>query len=273
MSAVASFKRLHPAYKTVISLVAPIATIIATLLGAQRDPAVQRGRPRGERRPDRRGRHGRRQRPVRERRRGRVPRRRGLRLPRGSRQPALRLQRHAGRRQRLRGVEAVFDGRQVYLRLAGGKQWIHADLDAAGEQMADYAEAEGKEPPADLVADPGSRPQRSVPGPRQAPPCQRGQRAGRGDDLRGGHDPLRRHRRSAGGGRAAARPSPPGSTAPPRPPARAQGRGVHHGHGVHRVRQARGGGGPGSRRRPGAAGRSSMLSLSPPGRRCPPPAR
>jgi hypothetical protein len=50
-------------------------------------------------------------------------------------------------------VEVRFAGRQVYLKLADGSKWIHADLDKAREQVADYAEdAQLDAAPADLAS-------------------------------------------------------------------------------------------------------------------------
>ncbi len=146
----ASFKRLHPAYKTVISLVAPIGTVIATLLAlnviqpfgadalaASADRTAEAATAAVNLRYETDD--------------GVAFRADGdfdYRADRGSLRYDFSGTEGAGD---LRGIEAVFAGREVYLRLAGGQKWIHADLDAAGEQLADFAEADGDEPPAALA--------------------------------------------------------------------------------------------------------------------------
>ncbi len=145
---VAGFKRLSPAYKAIIGLVAPIGTIVATLLalnvispfgedalaaGVDRtteagtaaitirfaSPAVSFTAAGGF---DYRARRG-----------------------------ALRYAFEGA--DDLRDVEVRFAGRDVYLKLTEEGDWVHANLDTAREQVADYAEAAGLDsPPAGLAS-------------------------------------------------------------------------------------------------------------------------
>ena len=145
---VAGFKRLSPAYKAIVALVAPIGTIIATLLalnvispfgedalaaGVDRtteagtaaitirfaSPAVSFTAAGGF---DYRARRG-----------------------------ALRYAFEGA--DDLRDVEVRFAGRDVYLKLTEEGDWVHANLDTAREQVADYAEAAGLDsPPAGLAS-------------------------------------------------------------------------------------------------------------------------
>jgi hypothetical protein len=144
----AGFKRLSPAYKAIVGLVAPIGTIIATLLALNvispfgedalaagvdstteagtaaitiryASPAVAFTAAGGF---DYRARRG-----------------------------ALRYD--FERADDLQGVEVRFAGRDVYLKLTENGDWIHANLDTAREQVADYADAAGLDsPPAGLAS-------------------------------------------------------------------------------------------------------------------------
>jgi hypothetical protein len=55
----------------------------------------------------------------------------------------------------LKGVEARFHGQQVYLRLGGRKAvrpWVHADLATAQDQLAEFAASEGRSVPSPELA-------------------------------------------------------------------------------------------------------------------------
>jgi hypothetical protein len=145
---VASFKRLSPAYKTVVALVAPIGTIIATLL------ALNVVQPFGEdalaASVDR----------TTEAATAAINIRYATTPESG---PPVRFDAagafdyRAGRGElrydfsdtaggdALRDVEVRFAGRQVYLKLTEGGDWIHADLDTAREEVAEYAQVAGRD--------------------------------------------------------------------------------------------------------------------------------
>ena len=149
---VATFKRLSPAYKTIVALVAPLGTIIGTLLalnvispfgedalaaGVDRtaEAATAAINVRYESTPQ----SG----------------------PAVAFTAAGEFDYRAGRgRLRydfseagLQGVEVRFADRDVYLKLAGAGAWVHADLDTAREEIADAANAAGlDDPPAQLAS-------------------------------------------------------------------------------------------------------------------------
>jgi hypothetical protein len=149
---VASFKRLSPTYKAIVALVAPIGTIIATLLALNviqpfgedafaasvdrtTEAATAAINIRYESTPESGA-------AVEFTAAGEFD----YRARRGS----LRYD-FSG--TDLQGVEVRFADRQVYLKLTEAGDWIHADLDTAREQIADYAEAAGlEEPPAELAS-------------------------------------------------------------------------------------------------------------------------
>jgi hypothetical protein len=152
---VATFKRLSPAYKAIVALVAPIGTVVGMLL------ALNVIQPFGEdalaasidrtteaataainvsyaTSPE----SGQ---PVRFDAAGAFDYRAG----RG--QLRYDFSDTAGGDQ-LRDVEVRFDGRQVYMRLTEGGDWIHADLDTAREEIAEYAEVAGRDPAPGLAS-------------------------------------------------------------------------------------------------------------------------
>lgn len=143
---VAGFKRLSPAYKAIVGLIAPIGTIIATLLAlnvispfgddalaAGVDTTTEAGTA-------------------------------AVTIRYAS--PAVTFSAAGGfdyraRRGALRydfegadePVDVRFADRDVYLKLTANGDWIHANLDTAKEQVADYAEAAGlDEPPVGLAS-------------------------------------------------------------------------------------------------------------------------
>jgi hypothetical protein len=151
--AVATFKRLSPAYKAVVALVAPIGTIIATLLalnviqpfgedafaaGVDRTAEATtsavniRYRATPENAPA-----------VEFAAAGEFDYRAG----RG------RLVYDFGGASAPGDVEVLFAGRDVYLGLGDGGDWVHANLDTAAEEVANYAELAGLDaPPPELAS-------------------------------------------------------------------------------------------------------------------------
>jgi hypothetical protein len=153
---VAGFKRLSPAYKAIVGLVAPIGTIVATLLAlnviqpfgedafaAGVDRTTEAGTAaialRYESRPETGA-------PIAFSASGAFDYR--------ARRGVLRYDfSDSGGAGALRDVEVRFADRDVYLKLPGAGDWVHADLDVAREQLADYAEATGRDaPPAGLAS-------------------------------------------------------------------------------------------------------------------------
>lgn len=150
---VAGFKRLSPAYKAIVALVAPIGTIIATLLAlnviqpfgedafaAGVDHTTDAGSAaialRYESRPETGP-------PIAFAATGDFDYR--------TRRGALRYDFDGA--DGLRDVEVRFADRDIYMNLPGAGAWVHADLEVAREQVADYAEAAGRDgPPASLAS-------------------------------------------------------------------------------------------------------------------------
>ena len=153
---IAGFKRLSPAYKAIVGLVAPIGTIIATLLAlnviqpfgedafaAGVDHTTEAGTAaitlRYESQPESGA-------PIAFSAAGAFD----YRARRGALRYDFSDSEGAGD---LRDVEVRFADRDVYLKLTENGDWIHADLDVAREQIADFAEATGRDaPPAGLAS-------------------------------------------------------------------------------------------------------------------------
>ena len=148
---IAGFKRLSPAYKAIVALVAPIGTIIGMLLALNViSPFGQDAFAAGV---DRTSEAGTAAITVRYASAGVAFTASGAfdyRARRGALRYDFSGSQGAGE---LRDVEVRFAGRDVYLKLSEDGDWVHADLDTAGEQVADYAEAAGVDsPPAGLAS-------------------------------------------------------------------------------------------------------------------------
>lgn len=149
---VAGFKRLSPAYKALVALVAPIGTIIATLLAlnviqpfgedafaAGVDRTTDAGSAAVTLRYESQPQAGP---PIAFDAAGDFDYRR--------RRGALRYDfEGAGG---LRDVEVRFADSDIYMKVPGAGDWVHADLEVAREQVADYAEAAGRRGPPPSLA-------------------------------------------------------------------------------------------------------------------------
>jgi len=149
------FGRLHPAYKALIALVAPVGTIIATLLalniiqpvgGDALASSVDRTTDAASA-------------AITMRFSSEVPDGRAMAFEAngefdyraGVAQLRYDYSATPGRED-LTDVEVRFRRRHAYIRLAGRRSWIHADLATAQETLEDYAEAAGLEAPPELAS-------------------------------------------------------------------------------------------------------------------------